>query len=1288
MISTNININHNMNSKIITSNLLLLNKLNNKIVNEANKIKIKNFIDLYESRKITNFLTVKNIIKGFTEADTDKKLKAINKKYDIVNSKYVFQQPLKTRLSKNSHLKNVELRDMGKAKSEIVFHIKPQLNEDGDIHENGLKLYDVIHKTIFKRMCSEVVKVIIRKKNVKVQTTVMYKTYKLPSEDDVEMDENGLLVYAGDKSKLFMGKYILSKPLFVHSKAEFTNENNIKEVLNREQVFNDNKLKENSSSVQLQIFEIIISIYEIKKARVGSYIPTPTPYNNANCGLVNIRNDDDMCFKYCTKYHLTDKTKHCDRVTVLNKIDDVYNYSDINYPVSYDDIKTFENNNKISVRVYDIDPDGGLLINMLENIEYIKNGIIYLLLIEEGDKSHYIYIKHIQKILNLSYVRGCDNVFCPYCNKNIGVEEYNKRHVNECYKRVTEDGALLKLPKEGSVMKFLNHRKKQKRPYIIYCDMESTLVKNYERVEDDKNTYKTHRHEVNSCCYYLVCSFDSTQNILKTFEGDNCVIDMIEEIYNLTIKKLNKIDSCKYNKCSHDDEKKYNDSLICGVCDLPFSEECKKSKSYDLMTGKYKEAVHFKCNVNYYINKYVPVVFHNLRGYDSHFIIKEAYTLSNKLNNARFNVIPLSYEKFMSFDINHLRFIDSYLFMAESLEKLIENLYDKEDKYKNFPNMKKYYNDDELKLLCRKGFYPYDWMDNNDKLNHYQGLPTKDEFYNKLCQSSISDTDYEHALNVYKKLDCKNFKDYHMTYLKCDVLLLADVYENFRIECEINYNLDSANYISLASLCWDAMLLLTKIELDLISDPLILEMIEKSKRGGLVFSGSKRSVEANNPLLKNYDKEKETGYLMYWDANALYAHAMSQSLPYQDLKFSDVGLDEILKTPDDSEIGYIVEVDLSCEMETKEETEKLHDYLKEYPPAPESMCIKSDMLSKYQKDLNDKYKVKYGDKNKKLVPHLMDKKNYVIHYRNLKYLHGLGIKISVPHRVISFKQKEWLKVYIDFNTEKRSHAKNKFQQDFYKLASNSVYGKSFENVRKRVNIHMVTEEPKAIKLFSKNNFKTAKHFNSLYLIELYKNEIVYDKPIYVGTSILDLSKLHMMKFHYEVISVHFGGCYILIYSDTDSLVYYIKTEDIYKWARENSTHFDFSEDKLKPDEANKKVTGKFKDEMKGLVMAMFTNLNAKVYCYEVEGEESRKGKGIPKTTLKNEIKNSDYLHVLNTGACIEKEVTSIRSYDHSVYTIKSKKRCLTPLTDKSYAVDNNNFLPFGHYAMNKHKLKP
>ena len=187
-------------------------------------------------------------------------------------------------------------------------------------------------------------------------------------------------------------------------------------------------------------------------------------------------------------------------------------------------------------------------------------------------------------------------------------------------------------------------------------------------------------------------------------------------------------------------------------------------------------------------------------------------------------------------------------------------------------------------MLCQKGFYPYEWVDSDENVNHV-GLPNRPDFYSTLTRETISENNYEHAKKVYQHIDCKTFKDYHMTYLKCDVLLFADVFEHFRKTCMSYCKLDPANYLTCPSLAWDAMLKMTKIELEQISDIRILDIIERQKRGGLCFVGSKRHIEANNKYVENYDVKKPENHLMSWDANNLYGWAMSQVLPYEDIIF-------------------------------------------------------------------------------------------------------------------------------------------------------------------------------------------------------------------------------------------------------------------------------------------------------------------------------------------------------------------------------------------------------------------
>ncbi|XP_072024902.1 uncharacterized protein [Amphiura filiformis] len=322
--------------------------------------------------------------------------------------------------------------------------------------------------------------------------------------------------------------------------------------------------------------------------------------------------------------------------------------------------------------------------------------------------------------------------------------------------------------------------------------------------------------------------------------------------------------------------------------------------------------------------KFFPVIFHNLAGYDAHLFIKNLGKTEGEID-----CIPSNEEKYISFtkkilvdtftnkegkevDVKRdLRFIDSFKFMAAGLGKLVENL----DEFSELP---KFYQDEQLQLLLRKGVYPYDHVNSLEKLQE-TSLPPKDTFYSKLNEEHISDEDYEHAQNVWNAFEMKTMREYHDLYLKSDVLLLADVFESFRKLCLKNYKLDPCWYYTAPGLSYDAMLKTTGVKLDLLVDYDMAMMIEKGIRGGVSMISTRYS-EANNKYMgSDYDPSKPSKYIQYLDNNNLYGWAMSQPLPTGDFEWmTPKQLDSW------DEIPCILEVDL-------EYPKKLHDLHNDYP---------------------------------------------------------------------------------------------------------------------------------------------------------------------------------------------------------------------------------------------------------------------------------------------------------------------------------------------------------------------
>ena len=234
---------------------------------------------------------------------------------------------------------------------------------------------------------------------------------------------------------------------------------------------------------------------------------------------------------------------------------------------------------------------------------------------------------------------------------------------------------------------------------------------------------------------------------------------------------------------------------------------------HDPLTGKFRGSAHLDCWIKVHTYKYVPCFAHNLANYDAYLFIKEFGKEEGDLD-----AICQTDEKYISFShkiptgrvdysgrhsrriMFGLRFVDSFKFMASSLEKLASNLSDEA-----MINMRQAYpNPAEFQLLRRKGVYPYEWMDDVDEFNNTE-LPPQEAFYSALKDEGISDTEYEHAQNVWQTFKCQTFKEYHDLYLKSDTLLLADVFEKFRSTCMKTYKLDLAKYFTAPGLSWGVL---------------------------------------------------------------------------------------------------------------------------------------------------------------------------------------------------------------------------------------------------------------------------------------------------------------------------------------------------------------------------------------------------------------------------------------------------------------------------------------------------
>ena len=1017
--------------------------------------------------------------------------------------------------------------------------------------------------------------------------------------------------------------------------------------------------------------------------KASSYIDLPKELKNKNA-IINMKNEDnDKCFLWCVLRALNPKDKNAERIDKdLKSKEDTLNMEGIAYPVSLKDINRFEKQNlDISISVLGYSKDEKIYPLRISKFTKVKKEDerkhnIVLLLIKNGDNSHYCYVKNESALLTSQVnSHGHKRYFCLNCLNGYDTPEKLEKHKEYCSE---EESIKINMPPPDTYIKFKNYLYSERAPFAIYADFES-ILKPLETCKPDPNksyTLKYNKHEPVSFVYYIKSFNESVyksklRSYVKENEEDPDTIDVFINWLEEDVKIISELGN-EPMIITAEEQEQFNQASNCWICGKLLNLQ-DRVRDHCHFTGRYRGAACNICNLKYRKPNNISVFFHNLTGYDSHLFIKKLNTTMGTID-----CIPNNEENYISFSKTIISgeyenkkgetknkyfkivFKDSMKFLKSSVEALVNNL-----PKDGFNNLEKYFTTEQIKLLKQKGFYPYEYMDSIEKLKDTKP-PPQQAFYSKLTGKGINNYNYNHVLNVWKTFKMKTLKEYHEVYNITDVLLLADVFENFRDLCLKNYGLDPVYYYTAPGLAWDAMLKMTKINLELLSDVDKLLMIEKGIRGGISII-SNRYGKANNKYMKDYNKKEASKYLMYVDANNLYGCAMSQKLPVHSFKWmtnkeiENIFNNQIVqvweRTP------CILEVDLTY-------PEELHDLHNDYPLCPE--------------------KVECDKGVKKLIPNLRHKNNYVVHYKTLMQYLSLGMELKKIHRGIKFIECDFLKPYINTNVKLRTQAKNDFEKDFFKLMNNSVFGKTMENIRNRVNVKLVDTGEQFKKLAAKPNYESRKIFNkNLVSVHMKKTSLTMNKPVYLGMSILDLSKTVMFDFHYKYIKPKYGKQAKLLFTDTDSFLYEIQTEDFYKdISGDVKDRFDTSEypeghPSGIPTGVNKKVLGMFKDEAKGKNIKEFVGLRAKLYSYKMEeGKENKKCKGIKKAVVEKSITHKDYKTCLETGKEQLRRQNIIRSYEHTLYTEEVNKIALSAADDKRYLLkDSYDTLAWGHYKI-------
>ena len=643
----------------------------------------------------------------------------------------------------------------------------------------------------------------------------------------------------------------------------------------------------------------IVSYFPLKGK---SYIKLPEELRNPKKTLVNPKNEDNRCFLWCHNRYLNPLKKDPQRITKADRESvKQLDYTGVTFPVTIKDIDKIEKQNSINVNVFGYDRGAyPIRISKAKFRDHLE--LLWIAQVEEKEKenSHYVLIKNFNQFMT-SFTKHKDRkYFCMSCLHCCSSERVLEMHKQDCL--AINGTQAIRMPEKGSKIYFQNHQKMLPAPFVVYADFEAITEKIDSCIPSDEKSYTTTYQSHKACGYgyKLVCRYDNgyskPEEIYRGEDAiDKFIVQMMNEVEDC--RRIVKEEFQKPLNMTGVNERDFQNATKCHICERKFNEDNplkEKVRDHCHITGKYRGAAHRDCNLKWAISPQklkIPVIFHNLKGYDCHFIMQKLGKLINEdvvydiaefkdpdgkvhesKSSINIGVIASNFEKYMGFRLgNHLTFIDSFSFMSQSLDRLSSNLSNNLSDDAFIYSREAFPNDDQFNLIKKKGVYPYDYMDSFQRFSE-KSLPGIEDFYSILNDTNISASDYEHAKRVWSVFQIRDLGEYHDLYLRTNVLLLADVFESFRGTCLSYYRLDPCHYFSAPGLSWDALLRMTKINLDLISDL------------GISYIAH-RHAEANNKYMKNYNSEKYSSYIMYLDANNLYGWAMSQPLPVGDFKW-------------------------------------------------------------------------------------------------------------------------------------------------------------------------------------------------------------------------------------------------------------------------------------------------------------------------------------------------------------------------------------------------------------------
>ena len=594
---------------------------------------------------------------------------------------------------------------------------------------NGRPKIDV--DTFFNRIRKELIGLIKRelktRTSARIQTTVWIKFVRddEESQERVELAFNSLItsVYRGSEMDQIVDGMIANMKFQIENPA----------LLNSRFVFDE-------------FLYLDVNFHQLNLTRGSSYLPLPD-WLARKKAIVNPHNDDEECFKWLVIAAENALMKDPQRVSNLRKFMDNYDWSGLEFPVSINNIGKFETRNNISVNILAVED---------RNIYIHRKGWrmmgreINLLLISEDEINYYTAIKSLSRLLKSSNTKHkCKQHFCTNCLQGFTQESSRDQHQVYCE---DNESVRVEMPKQGSTVEFKDGQNQFKVAFIMYADFESILEPMGPVEPGSPNSNQPYTNEVDQhmpfgWSVYSKFAYGDVDNPLRTYRGKDCIETFCNYIKGEARRLYHMFTELSMGPITKKQWNKYKKATKCHICYKPFTLGDHKVRDHSHYTGLYRSPAHSICNLRYKIPSYIPVVFHNLSGYDAHLFIRELGGQASDME-----VIAKNKEDYISFSIKvpvdsyinkngeekdkliELRFIDSFKFMSSSFDSLTKNLVRGGKKLFGFED----YSELKYGLLTRKGVYPYEYINSWDRFEDTQ-LPPISLFYSNLNVSSISE---------------------------------------------------------------------------------------------------------------------------------------------------------------------------------------------------------------------------------------------------------------------------------------------------------------------------------------------------------------------------------------------------------------------------------------------------------------------------------------------------------------------------------------------------------------------